>query len=123
MHTDERAYESSFDLPELLARVEYDRALLREVLEIYVQEFPMLQLQLRDAWERGDLDEVRAAAHTLKEMLASMSFCRASTSAMRIERMAAQWAPEGIAAEMAKLERNAELAQANLASVCREVAR
>ena len=40
---------------------------------------------------------------------------------MRIERMASQWAPAGIAAEMARLERNAELAQENLASVCREV--
>jgi two-component system sensor histidine kinase/response regulator len=123
MQTEERAYESSFDLPELLARVDNDRELLQEIFEIYQQEFPMLQLQLRDAWERGDMEEVRVAAHTLKGMLSSMSFMRASTSAMRIERMASQWAPEGIGTEIGRMERNAELAQANLASVCREVTR
>ena len=120
MQTEERAYESSVNLPELLARLENDRELLCEVLEIFTEEFPVLQVRLKDALARGELREVGVAAHTLKGMLASLSFVRASTSAMWIERMAAELAPDGIAAEMVELEHSVAQGAESLKSVCRE---
>jgi hypothetical protein len=56
-------------------------------------------------------------------MLASLSFARASSCAMRIERMAALFSPEGIEAELERLEEDAERAQESLEAACREVAR
>jgi HPt (histidine-containing phosphotransfer) domain-containing protein len=123
MQTQERTYESGVDFAELLARLEYDRGLLSEVFQIFVEEFPLLHSQLQSAMVDGDLRQVRTTAHTLKGMLASLSFSRASASAFRIERMAAESKPEGIPEELARLGRNAAQAQADLAAVCGEVIR
>ncbi len=116
---EERAYESSVDLPELLARVEYDRELLREIMDIFHEDFPVLLAELKAALGRGDLHAVRVAAHTLKGMMASLSFNRASASARRVEQLASEFAPERIPAELERLERCAAMAQENLATACR----
>lgn len=123
MVMDERVQESGVDLPELLARVEFDRELLREVFDIFLEEFPRLRGELRHAIDHDDLRTVQESAHTLKGMLASLSFGKASSSALQIERMAAQGVSAGMAEEFARLERSTAIAQASLASICREVIR
>jgi HPt (histidine-containing phosphotransfer) domain-containing protein len=123
MNTQERTFESGVDLAELLARLEYDRELLCEIFELFTEEFPVLQSQLQFAMADGDLTQVRATAHTLKGMFASLSFSRASASAFRIERMAADSRLDGMPEEFARLGRNAAQAQADLAVVCGEVIR
>jgi HPt (histidine-containing phosphotransfer) domain-containing protein len=121
MQADELARNTVVDLPDLLARVEYDRELLRELFLIFNREFPPLQTELKQAVEQGDLDRVRTIAHSLKGMLASLSCSTASSSAQRIERMASQPAPEGIPEELVRLDRDARLAQSALETVCKEV--
>jgi hypothetical protein len=96
-----------------------DRDFLREVLENFRQEFPPLNMALNDAVARKDLEQIQIAADTLTAMLANLSFTRAS--AMRIGRMARDNAPDGILDEMACLERNVTVAQAELETLCREV--
>ena len=118
MPREERGYEGVVDLPELLARVEHDVELLREVLAIFTSEFPMLRLELQDALERDDLRGVQETAHTLKGMLLSLSFGGASHCAMRIERMAALGTREGMPQELVLLERSAEAARERLAGAC-----
>jgi two-component system sensor histidine kinase/response regulator len=116
-----QAYEgpnTSVDLKELLARVEYDRELLDDVFQIFRDEFPKLNLLLKDAAARGDLKQVQTSAHTLKGMLASLSFRSASASAMRIERMAKQSDLTGLLTEMRRLESGAAFAQASLERFC-----
>ena len=88
MHSQPAATDSGFDFKELFARLEYDPDLLRDVFQIYMQEYPRLYLLLQNSVSRGELKQVEIHAHTLKGMLASLSFSSASHSAMRIERMA-----------------------------------
>jgi HPt (histidine-containing phosphotransfer) domain-containing protein len=123
MHTEDGTIASGVDMPELLARVEYDHELLREVLDIFMEEFPELCRQLRAVVQQGDLEQVRIMAHTLKGMLASMSFGGASACAMRIERLAAQETQLGLMEEVLRLERTAARAQSSLAAMCDEVLR
>lgn len=121
MQTAEFANHTGVDLKELFARVEYDRELLRDVFQIFTEEFPKLHALLQCAVEHGDAEQIQTEAHTLKGMLASLSFAKASASAMRIERMARQADLAGIQEEMAHLEYEVPFAQANLVKACEEI--
>jgi HPt (histidine-containing phosphotransfer) domain-containing protein len=123
MASDLTAGENGLDLPELLERVEYDHGLLRELLDIFREEYPVLRDQLQAAIAGSDLKAIQVAAHTLKGMLASMSFSRASASAVQIETMAAHGTMEGMDCELARLERKSRAAELHLESVCQEVIR
>jgi two-component system sensor histidine kinase/response regulator len=76
-----------FDHAELLARVENDRELLRDLLAIFKEEFPRQLLALREAVEAGDGDRVATAAHTLSGMLSNLSATEAAATAARLEQM------------------------------------
>jgi HPt (histidine-containing phosphotransfer) domain-containing protein len=121
LQTQEVVHESGINLPELLARMAYDGELLQEILELFKQEFPKSRLSLLQALERGDLQQVQNDAHNLKGMLAGLSIIEGSSSAMRIERMAIQSAPEGIYEELTYLVNCVEVAQQNLERACREL--
>jgi two-component system sensor histidine kinase/response regulator len=79
------AHNLTFDHDELLARVENDRELLRELLEIFKDEFPRQLLALREAVEAKDGTRVATAAHTLKGMLSNLAATQAATTAGRLE--------------------------------------
>ncbi len=121
MHNESPMGDSGVNIPELLARVEHDRELLGELLEIFQEEFPVLRGQLSSAIDRSDMPEIKVAAHTLKGMLASLSFYTASACAMQIERIASRGETKGLPEELARLESAAHLAGRRLASVCQGV--
>ena len=123
MQTEEQQAGGVMDLGELMARLEYDRDLLRDVLEIFLEEFPVLYGRLQEALAMGEMREVRVTAHTLKGMLASLSFGRASAAAMRIEQMAADFRVDGMSEEMQRMEEYAMEGQRQLAAACKEVGR
>lgn len=54
------------DREALLARVEGDIALLRELIELFRDDCPRLREAICGGLRRGDADAVRQAAHTLK---------------------------------------------------------
>jgi HPt (histidine-containing phosphotransfer) domain-containing protein len=114
-------HESGVNLPELLARMAYDGELLQEILELFKEEFPKSGLLLRQALERGDLQAVQNEAHNLKGMLAGLSIIEGPRSAMRIERMAIECAPEGILQELGCLVRCVAVAQIDLERACSEL--
>jgi HPt (histidine-containing phosphotransfer) domain-containing protein len=118
-----RELDREIDLGELLARLEYDRDLLRDVLDIFTEEFPVLHARLRQALTEGAMREVRVTAHTLKGMLASLSLGKASAAAMRVERMAAEFTVEGMVAEIDRMEAHAAHGREQLVAACREVGR
>jgi len=76
-----------FDHEELLARVENDRELLRDLLTIFKEEFPLQLRALREAVEAKDADRVAAAAHTLRGMLSNLAASQAAAAAARLEQM------------------------------------
>jgi len=75
------------DLAELLARVENDRGLMRELLLIFKDEFPGHLQALRDAVDSMDGDRVTAEAHTLKGMLSNLAATSAADAAARLEQL------------------------------------
>lgn len=76
-----------FDLPELLARVENDRELMRDLLQIFKEEFPRHLQALRDAVDSLDSQKVATEAHTLKGMLSNLAASSAAGAAARLEQL------------------------------------
>jgi len=76
-----------FDHEKLLARVENDRELLRDLLTIFKEEFPRQLRALREAVDAKDGDRVATAAHTLRGMLSNLAASRAAVAAARLEQM------------------------------------
>jgi HPt (histidine-containing phosphotransfer) domain-containing protein len=76
-----------FNQGELLARVDNDREILRELLMIFKEEFPGHLQALREAVDSGDGRLVAVAAHTLKGMLLNMAAGQAAEAVSRLEQM------------------------------------
>jgi PAS domain S-box-containing protein len=84
-HSSESA---SVNLNELLARVDNDRELLRDLLSIFKQEFPALLASLQRAVSAKDAMEVAGVAHAIKGMLANLAVNKAAAAAAHLERLA-----------------------------------
>jgi len=61
------------NIPELLAQLEDDRALLGELLEIFKEECPPLLRSLAEAVSGKDARVVERTSHNLKGMLSTLS--------------------------------------------------
>ena len=118
---DDHSHSLSVDVPELLTRVDNDRELLRELLRIIREEFPCLLQSLQEAVVRGDMKEMEVKAHTIKGMLANVSFARAAATAACLERMGRECVTRGLPEELARLEQEASLALAEIEAFCTEV--
>ncbi len=73
------------DLNELLARVENDRELMRDLLLIFKEEFPRHLQVLRLAVDSQDGEKVAAEAHALKGMLSNLA--AGPAAAARLEQL------------------------------------
>jgi two-component system sensor histidine kinase/response regulator len=78
---------ASVNLPELLARVDNDRELLRDLISIFKEEFPGYLKSLRDAVLRRDSIELVSISHTLKGMLSNLAVPKAAAAAARLEQL------------------------------------
>jgi two-component system, sensor histidine kinase and response regulator len=107
-HQDDRSSRVAVNLPELLIRVDNDRDLLRELIEIFKEEFPRLLQQLRQHIARGDMKSVESTSHGLKGMLSGLSAMQAAGIAARIEQMGRDGNSAGMNGEAALLEREVE---------------
>jgi two-component system, sensor histidine kinase and response regulator len=95
------------DVDELLARVDGDRQLLAELVQLFNEESPQTLLELRRSAAVGDYAALQRAAHTLKGALANLSATPAAESAHALELIGRQHGASRGAVEMA--ERIAEL--------------
>lgn len=75
------------DLTELLERGENDRELIRELLLIFKEEFPIHLRALRDAVDSMDGKRVAAEAHIMKGMLSNLAAGSAAGAAARLEQL------------------------------------
>lgn len=78
------------NFPDLLARVDNDHELLRDMLSMFKKDFPCLLQLLQEAVGHEDMKDVETACHTLRGMLLNFSVTRAAVAAARIEEMARQ---------------------------------
>jgi CheY-like chemotaxis protein/HPt (histidine-containing phosphotransfer) domain-containing protein len=70
---------------ELLDRVSGDRALLMELVELFLDQGPKLRAQLEESARAGDVAAVARVAHQLKGMLATLGAHPASAAARDLE--------------------------------------
>ena len=78
---------SHINLEELLARVENDRELMRDLLLIFKEEFPQRREALREAVESMDAGKVVLEAHSLKGMFSNLAAAEAAAAAARLEQL------------------------------------
>ena len=120
---DDRSPDLSLDLPDLLTRVDNDHELLREVLRIFKEDFPCLLQSLQEAVVRGDMKRVEDKAHTIRGMLANVSFAWAAASAACLEHMGLQCVTQGPPEELAGFEQEASLPLAEHGPSCKGIVR
>jgi HPt (histidine-containing phosphotransfer) domain-containing protein len=79
--------EEALDRDELLDRVGGDLGLLKELVEMFLDNWPGKVAELRQALAGGDAPGVNRIAHTLKGMLAQFGARGAAGAAARLERL------------------------------------
>lgn len=70
-----------------LDRVGGDEDLLREVAQLFLQEYPSLLVQIEEAVARDDAGRVMEAAHTMKGSLATLGAEAGTQIALQLETM------------------------------------
>jgi two-component system, sensor histidine kinase and response regulator len=100
-----RSSQGAVNLTELLTRVENDRDLLDELIEIFKEEFPRLLQSLQQFIACGDMKNVEATSHALKGMLSGLSVTRAAAIASRLEQLARDGKTSELTEVLAVLER------------------
>jgi two-component system sensor histidine kinase/response regulator len=106
--------DRSFDPADVLARVEGNRELLAELVEIFRVEYPRLLADLRDRVEAGDAKAVQEAAHAIKGTVGNFGAPRASEAARVLEAMGRDGVLTGAGAGLAQLELEVEHLDRNL---------
>jgi HPt (histidine-containing phosphotransfer) domain-containing protein len=87
MQPEELSPDPVLNLSELLARVDNDCELLREVIGICKVEIPRHLSLLRDAVAQADVKNIEKSGHTLKGMLSQLAATRAAAAAGRLEQL------------------------------------
>jgi protein-histidine pros-kinase len=103
------ASEPALNLDELLARVDNDRGLLRDLVVIFKDDFPRQISVLHRAIAESDLKTTERASHTLKGMFLSLAAARAVAAAARLEQLARAQDTEALPIALKLLENEGAL--------------
>src|SRR5260370_2749627 len=85
--SEDRRSVAGVNFAELLARVESDRELLRDLLLIFKDDFPRRFQALQEAVSRCDSAQVAAVSHALKGMLATLAATPPAACAAQLEQL------------------------------------
>ena len=99
------AVPAALDFEAALERVEGDRALLEELLRLFLDECKTTVRQIRESWSAGDFSLVGRLAHTLKGSSANVGATAVSDAAFTLEQLARSGAPKIAEDHVAKLEK------------------
>jgi two-component system, sensor histidine kinase and response regulator len=96
-----------WNLSELLVRVDHDQELLRDLLNIFQEDFPRAMASLRSAVATADCKKAASLSHSLKGMLSNLAAANASAAAAELERLAHAGNESALNTALANLEREA----------------
>ena len=94
------------DREEAIARVGGDEGLLREIAQLFLDDYPRSLAELRAAAAHGDSRKVERSAHGLKGAVANFGAQRVVDAAAALERMGRAEELSGFAAALSALERS-----------------
>ena len=112
--------EEAFDPSGILERVDGDRALLKDLVELLKEESPRLMDDLRKGLESGDASGVEQAAHALRGMIGNFGAPRAVALAKDLETEAREGRTAGGEECLKGLERELEALERDLSTLCAE---
>jgi HPt (histidine-containing phosphotransfer) domain-containing protein len=115
--------EPVWNLAELLERVDNDQVLLRELLDIFKEDFPQTLRSLKTAVTAEDLKSSSRLSHTLKGMLSSLGAVRAAAAASKLEALSAAGETASLRAALKVLENEGESLVPELDAYMTEVRR
>ena len=81
-------HEPAWNQAELLARVDNDGELVRELLALFKEDFPRTVRSLEAAVSSEDLKNSGSLSHTLKGTLSNLGAARAAAAAASLEKLA-----------------------------------
>ena len=113
----------AFDPDDVLSRVEGDRALLAELVDIFRAERPRLMADLRRGVEADDARAVQEVAHAIKGMVGNFGARDAVEEARALEAMGQAGSLGGAAAAVSRLEQEVERLETDLGALVGEVPR
>jgi HPt (histidine-containing phosphotransfer) domain-containing protein len=87
-----------------LARVEGDECLLRELIQLFIDDYPKTMQELRVAIAQGDTSTAERHAHTLKGSAANFEAAPVVTAGLRLETSAYRKDLSNVAREFQDLE-------------------
>lgn len=116
------ASEPAVNVDELLARVDNDRELLRDLVLIFKSDSPRQMSALRQAIAQSDLKATETSSHNLKGMFLTLAAARAATSAAELEQLGRSRDQEGLRGALARLENEVALLMPELDSCLAKIA-
>ncbi len=111
----------AFEPDEILARVEGNRELLAELVDIFRDESPRMLAELRRCCEAGDPGGVRDAAHALKGCVGNFGALAAADAALALEHLGRDEDLRESGPRLAELEREVEHLSIGLVRMVEEV--
>ena len=115
--------EPVWNLAELLERVDNDHVLLRELLDIFKEDFPQTFRSLKSAVAAKDLKSSARLSHTLKGMLSSLGATRAAAAATKLEALSSAGETASLPSALSELESEADSLVPELDAYMTEVRR
>jgi HPt (histidine-containing phosphotransfer) domain-containing protein len=86
----EEIKQGEFDWSPALSFLDDDRELLREVVEVFLDECPRLTSAMNEAIERRDGPELQLAAHAMKSAMQTFGMPGAADAALELETLGRQ---------------------------------
>ena len=97
-----------FDCENAMKRVDGDRELYSELLEMFFQEYPQMIEKLREARNKSDARKIQEYAHSMKSALGNLGAMKAFALAQVIEKNSMQGRLEIIDSNIKTLEDEVE---------------
>src|SRR5262249_14197415 len=119
---EDEAAGAGFSVNELLARVDNDRELCRELLDLFKEDAPRQLENLQAAVASLDALRVASEAHTLKGMLLNLSAKPAAASAADLELLAREGKSTEFAVHLSVLEQRLDQVTAEITACLAGVA-
>jgi len=112
--------EPSFDIEEILDRVEGDKDLVMDLLRLFREQAPRLMAEIRKCAGAGDAAGLQHAAHNFKGACANLGAHPAMKTAFALEMTGRETNLSGVNAQLADLEREGVRLELALAGVLEE---
>jgi HPt (histidine-containing phosphotransfer) domain-containing protein len=93
-----------FNVDEALAQLASDMDLLRQIVQLFVEQYPKLLEETQQAFSRSDCLSLTAAAHTLASSVGQLGGQRACAAARKLEQLGRQGNLSDVPQALAELE-------------------